>query len=88
VGKALSPNAELVVHEAEPPFWQDDAVLAQAAEEHRGSIQLARTVLGGYRGRVRTIASGEARPGVTAIPAPGHTPGHSGWLIAAERSRC
>jgi glyoxylase-like metal-dependent hydrolase (beta-lactamase superfamily II) len=82
-GKALLPNAELIVHEAEPPFWQDDAVLAQAAEEDRGFIQLARTVLDAYRDRVRTIASGEALPGVTAIPAPGHTPGHTGWLIAS-----
>jgi glyoxylase-like metal-dependent hydrolase (beta-lactamase superfamily II) len=82
-GNALLPNAELIVHEAEPPFWQDEAVLAQATEDQRGFIQLARTVLDAYRGRVRTIASGEALPGVTAIPAPGHTPGHTGWLIAS-----
>jgi glyoxylase-like metal-dependent hydrolase (beta-lactamase superfamily II) len=82
-GKALLPNAELVVHEAEPPFWQDDTVLAQASEENRGFIQLARTVLAAYRGRVRTIASGEVLPGITAVPEPGHTPGHTGWLIAS-----
>jgi glyoxylase-like metal-dependent hydrolase (beta-lactamase superfamily II) len=82
-GKALLPNAELIVHEAEPPFWQDDAVLAQASEEDRGFVLLARSVLDAYRGRVRTIASGEALPGITAVPAPGHTPGHTGWLIAS-----
>ena len=82
-GKALLPNAELIVHEAEPPFWQDDAMLAQATEENRGFVLLARSVLDAYRGRVRTIASGEALPGVTAVPAPGHTPGHTGWLIAS-----
>ena len=67
-GKALLPNAELIVHEAEPPFWSDDAVLAQASEENRGFIQLTRTVLEAYRGRVRTIASGEALPGITVVP--------------------
>ena len=82
-GKALLPNAELIVPEAEPPFWSDDAVLAQASEENRGFIQLTRTVLEAYRGRVRTIASGEALPGITVVPEPGHTPGHSGWLLAS-----
>jgi glyoxylase-like metal-dependent hydrolase (beta-lactamase superfamily II) len=82
-GKALLPNAELIVHEAESPFWQDDAVLAQASKEDRGFVLLARSVLDAYRGRVRTIASGEALPGITAVPAPGHTPGHTGWLIAS-----
>jgi glyoxylase-like metal-dependent hydrolase (beta-lactamase superfamily II) len=83
-GKALLPNAELIVHEAEPPFWSDDAVLAQASEENRGFIQLARNVLAAYHGRVRTVASGEALPGITVVPAPGHTPGHTGWLIASD----
>ena len=68
-GNALLPNAELIVHEAEPPFWSDDALLAQASEQDRGFIQLARATLAAYRGRVRTIASGEVLPGVIAVPA-------------------
>lgn len=82
-GTALLANAELVVHAAEPPFWRDDAVLAQAAEQERGFIQLARAVLDAYRGRVRLVASGEVLPGVSAVPEPGHTPGHTGWLVAS-----
>jgi glyoxylase-like metal-dependent hydrolase (beta-lactamase superfamily II) len=82
-GKAWLPNAELIVHADELPFWQDDAVLAQASEENRGFIMLARSVLEAYRGRVREVAAGEVLPGVTVVPAPGHTPGHSGWLVAS-----
>ena len=82
-GAAVLPNAELIVHEAEPPFWGDDAVLAGASDQDRGFIELARATLAAYRGRVRTVASGEVLPGVTAVPAPGHTPGHTGWLIAS-----
>jgi glyoxylase-like metal-dependent hydrolase (beta-lactamase superfamily II) len=82
-GKALLPNAELIVHEAEPAFWQDDAVLTQASEADRGFIQLARATLEAYRGRVRLVASGEVLPGVTVVPEPGHTPGHTGWLIGS-----
>ena len=82
-GKAWLPNAELIVHAAEPPFWQDDAVLAQASDEHRGFVMLGRSVLEAYRGRVREVAAGEVLPGVTVVLAPGHTPGHSGWLVAS-----
>ena len=34
-----------------------------------------------YFGRMRLIAGGEVFPGVTAIPATGHTPGHTMYLI-------
>ena len=29
------------------------------------------------------MASGEALPGISIVPEPGHTPGHSGWMIAS-----
>jgi glyoxylase-like metal-dependent hydrolase (beta-lactamase superfamily II) len=82
-GNAKLPNAELIVHAAEPAFWGDDTVLAKATGDDRGFIQLARSVLEAYRGRVRTVTSGEVLQGVTALPEPGHTPGHTGWLIAS-----
>ncbi len=82
-GKARLPNAELIVHADELSFWQDDAVLAQASEENRGFIRLARNVLEAYRGRVRKVVAGEVLPGVIVVPAPGHTPGHTAWLIAS-----
>jgi len=83
-GSALFPNAELVVHEADLRFWGDDATLARAtSEQDRGFVQLARTTIAAYRDRTRTLVEGEALPGFTLVPEPGHTPGHSGWLIAS-----
>ncbi|MGA3402152.1 MAG: MBL fold metallo-hydrolase [Acetobacteraceae bacterium] len=82
-GRAVFPNAELVVHEAEPRFWGDEAVLAAASEMNREFILLARNVMAAYGTRMRQVAAGEVLPGVTAMPEPGHTPGHSGWLIAS-----
>src|SRR5690606_22455908 len=38
--------------------------------------------LGPYHSQLRTIRDGEVFPGVTAIPIPGHTPGHTAYLIA------
>ena len=83
-GAAVFPRAELVVHAAEPKFWNDDAVLAGVtSEQDKGFFALARGTLAAYRGRTRLVTGGEVVPGVTALPEPGHTPGHTGWLIAS-----
>jgi glyoxylase-like metal-dependent hydrolase (beta-lactamase superfamily II) len=83
-GRATFPNAELVVHEADATYWSDDAVLAQAADEQdKQFVLLARATLAAYRDRTRMVTAGEALPGISTIPAPGHTPGHTGWLIAS-----
>ena len=35
---------------------------------------------------MRTVRDGEVAPGVSALLLAGHTPGHTGWLIASGRS--
>ncbi|HEY3847333.1 MAG TPA: MBL fold metallo-hydrolase [Acetobacteraceae bacterium] len=82
-GRAVFPNAELVVHEAEPRFWGDETVLANASEQNRGFVMLARATMAAYGNRMRQVTEGEVLPGVTVVPEPGHTPGHSGWLVAS-----
>jgi glyoxylase-like metal-dependent hydrolase (beta-lactamase superfamily II) len=83
-GAAVFPNAELVVHQADHRFWSDDATLAGATtDQDRGFVQLARATITAYADRTRLLTSGEALPGISIIPEPGHTPGHSGWLIAS-----
>ena len=82
-GRALFPNAELIVHANEPRFWGDDAVLAKASDQDRQFIALARATVAAYGNRMRQITDGEVLPGVSAVPEPGHTPGHTGWLIAS-----
>ena len=82
-GRAVFPNAELVVHEAEPRFWNDDAALARASDANLEFAGIARATLAAYGNRLRPISGGEVLPGVTVVPEPGHTPGHSGWLVAS-----
>ncbi len=83
-GAAVFPHAELVMHETEAAFWSDDATLAGAVDEgKRASVQRARATLAAYEGRTRRLARGEALPGVSILPEPGHTPGHSGWLVSS-----
>ncbi|MEX8195301.1 MBL fold metallo-hydrolase [Comamonas guangdongensis] len=85
-GQRVFPNAELVVHRREWDFWLDDAHLSRASERARGNFQIARDVFERYRQQLRTFETGEVLPGVLAMPLPGHTEGHTGYLLSsAER---
>jgi glyoxylase-like metal-dependent hydrolase (beta-lactamase superfamily II) len=83
-GNATYPNAELVMHEDELAHWMDDARMAQASpRQRRDDFEAARRELAPYRDRVRLFRDGEVMPGVRALPLPGHTPGHSGYIIGS-----
>jgi len=83
-GKAIFPKAELVLHENEFAFWRDDGTMARAAPEGQGDFHLARAALGAYGDRVRTVKTDQVAPGVRAFPTPGHTPGHTAWLVESN----
>jgi glyoxylase-like metal-dependent hydrolase (beta-lactamase superfamily II) len=84
-GARFFPNAELVVNENEPRHWHDDAAMARASERaKRLYFACAREQMAPYHNVMRTFAgSVEVFPGVTSVPLHGHTPGHSGYLIAS-----
>lgn len=82
-GSPVFANADVVLSEAEHAFWHDDAVMSAVPAEQRGMFQLARNAVGAYGTRVERIAGeAEVLPGITSVPLPGHTPGHTGFLIA------
>jgi glyoxylase-like metal-dependent hydrolase (beta-lactamase superfamily II) len=83
-GRAIYPNAQLVMHEAEAAFWLDRDEASGADERIRRNIAKARVTTGPYRERMRTVRAGEALPGVSAMLLAGHTPGHTGWLIRSR----
>ncbi|MFK4771478.1 MBL fold metallo-hydrolase [Rhizobium sp. ZW T2_16] len=80
-GTVVFPNAELVAHHREVAFWQDDGNLSRAPERARGNFLVARQAFDGYRDRLRTFDGGEVLPGITAMPLPGHTAGHTGYRL-------
>ena len=80
-GEAVFPNAELVVHNREIAFWQDDGNLSRAPDRARGSFLVARQAFDGYRDRLCTFNAGEVLAGVTAMLLPGHTAGHTGYRL-------
>ncbi len=88
-GRARFPNAVLAMHEAELAYWTDDAQMVRV--EHTGNgvayFAAARLQMAPYRSRLRLFQGGEVFPGVTAVPLPGHTPGHTGYLVASGGER-
>ncbi|MDR0215412.1 MAG: MBL fold metallo-hydrolase [Comamonas sp.] len=83
--RRVFPNAELAVHRQELDFWQDDAQLSHASERARGNFQIARAVFESYRRHLRPFEAGEVLAGVQAVPLPGHTAGHTGYLLSSQQ---
>ena len=84
-GRAVYPNAQLVLHEAEAAFWLDRDEASGANERIRRNIAKARVTTAPYRARMRTVRDGEAAPGISALLLAGHTPGHTGWLVQSGK---
>ena len=84
-GEKFFPNAELIVHENEPKHWRDDGAMSRADERARKMyFQCAREQIAPYHNQMRPFSgSVEVFPGVTSMPLHGHTPGHSGYMIAS-----
>jgi glyoxylase-like metal-dependent hydrolase (beta-lactamase superfamily II) len=78
---AVFPNAELVVSELDEQFWLRGDPSKIDSEYQRVMTEHAQKAAGPYSGRTRTISGGEVAPGVTMVPLPGHTPGHSGYMV-------
>lgn len=78
---AVFPNAELVVPELDEQFWLRSDPSKIENEYQRLETERAQKAAAPYGGRTRTIGGGEVAPGITMVPLPGHTPGHSGYMV-------
>jgi glyoxylase-like metal-dependent hydrolase (beta-lactamase superfamily II) len=81
-GRAF-PNAQVLVPAAEWAWWTDAANQTRSPEGQRGTFANVARRFAPYQGSVTPFQAGaEVIPGVTAIAAPGHTPGHTIFRIA------
>jgi glyoxylase-like metal-dependent hydrolase (beta-lactamase superfamily II) len=80
-GSRVFPNAQVYLNQADFEFWMDDKRLGTPAE---GSALTARKNLPPYRDRMVFIKDGqEFLPGVQAMLTPGHTIGHTVYMITS-----
>jgi glyoxylase-like metal-dependent hydrolase (beta-lactamase superfamily II) len=83
-GKAAFPGAELVLHEQEARFWLDTK-REDMPERSRRHLDTTRQALALYANRLRRVKDNDGISGVSARLAPGHTPGHTAWLVQSGR---
>ncbi|HEX8666200.1 MAG TPA: MBL fold metallo-hydrolase [Beijerinckiaceae bacterium] len=87
-GTAVFPNAEILVSAPEWGFWMDDAKMASAPEGLKGNFNNVRRVFGPIAKDVKQYEAGkEIAPGVTAVAAPGHTPGHTAYVVSSGNAK-
>ena len=75
-GKATFPKATLYLSEKEQEAWSDQGPMA----EQNG---MWKQIQAAYKGRIKTFADGDTIIDglIATLPTPGHTPGHTSYLI-------
>lgn len=86
-GAAVFPNAVLHVSKKEADFWLSPEVMAKAPKEAQMYFQAAQKAVAPYQaaGRLKTFeGDSELMPGVRTLATPGHTPGHTSFLLNSD----
>ncbi|MCG6121793.1 MAG: MBL fold metallo-hydrolase [Microvirga sp.] len=84
-GAPIYPNAEVLAPQAEMDFWLDEGEASRAPENRRGGFAAAQRIFAqGGPGAlsVRPYGDGdELAPGIVAVAAYGHAPGHMAFRV-------
>ncbi|HEX6723171.1 MAG TPA: MBL fold metallo-hydrolase, partial [Burkholderiaceae bacterium] len=86
-GKAAFPNAIVRVDKRDADFWLSKANLDKAPDASKGFFQGAQASIKPYAdaGKLKTFdGAGELVPGIKAVSAYGHTPGHTVYAIESK----
>jgi glyoxylase-like metal-dependent hydrolase (beta-lactamase superfamily II) len=89
-GKIAFPNAVLRVARTDADYWRDAASRAKAPEFLRSFFDSAAESLAPYAaaGRLRPFdGDAELAPGIHSVSEPGHTPGHTAYLVESRGQR-
>jgi glyoxylase-like metal-dependent hydrolase (beta-lactamase superfamily II) len=85
-GSRVFPNAQIYISQADFDYWTDEAKLGQKDPAYmKPFVEGARKNLLPNRDRLVFIKDGqEFLPGIQAISAPGHTVGHTVYMITSD----
>jgi glyoxylase-like metal-dependent hydrolase (beta-lactamase superfamily II) len=86
-GKPVFPNATLRANKLEADYWLNIANRAGASKANQGFFEGAVAQVGPYAQRGKLAAFDkvtEIVPGITALPAAGHTPGHTFFAVESK----
>jgi glyoxylase-like metal-dependent hydrolase (beta-lactamase superfamily II) len=85
-GQPAFPNAEILVPAVEHKFWMDDGEMSHASPGRMQSLfKNSRRVMSGEILKRTSIYEWgkEIAPGITAVATPGHSAGHTSYVIAS-----
>ncbi len=89
-GKPVYPNANIFIAKAESDFWLSEKNAENASEQPKRFFKTAREVAAPYlaHGKRQTFVPGrEPVPGIRAIDAKGHTPGHTAFAVESDNQK-
>jgi glyoxylase-like metal-dependent hydrolase (beta-lactamase superfamily II) len=84
-GKRRFPKAAVWVAEKEAAYWRSEEIANAQPENRRLAFKQVRDVLALYGNDVHGFqADGAILPGIAIVPTPGHTPGHTSYLVESK----
>lgn len=86
-GKRIFPAATVHVNRVEADFWLSQANMDNSPEYFRPMFVKGRESLAPYlsAAKLSTFEAGQTvLPGITAVAAPGHTPGHTCYMLESQ----
>lgn len=89
-GKPYFPKAKVFVSKPDNDFWLSEETAAEAPEEVQPFFKMARDTAAPLQenGQWQTFSEGsEIVPGITAVKANGHTPGHTAFEVASDENK-
>ena len=89
-GSMAFPNAEIMVPAKDWEFWmsEDNRAKAQSNQMMKDYFANVQKVYAGIEGKVTKYDwDKEVAPGITSVATPGHTPGHTSFVVASGSSK-
>jgi glyoxylase-like metal-dependent hydrolase (beta-lactamase superfamily II) len=85
-GSPAYPNAEIKIPATEWSYWTNEGNLAKTPKSNQGNFANVKKVFTGLK-PTPFEAGKEVAPGITALATPGHTPGHTSFVVASGSKR-
>lgn len=80
----IFPRAAMKMHVSEFEFWLAADPMSKKISHVKHEADHVIRFMEPYLEQIETFTSGDVFPGVSAVPLPGHTPGHTGYLIHSQ----
>jgi len=83
----IYPNAEIIVPDSEFAYWTDPGVISRLPENRQGLAKRIQATFPKWSNLTRFEGAKEVTPGIVAVPAHGHTPGHTVFAVGSGKDQ-